>query len=804
MAQFPNQKLTEAQKKAEYGSVDKWAQAMCDVIERASSVNGHNGLYDLNVLYGLSEGKFDPTDANSGKYTKPYGEAGEYSFPAEFDHKDRISPIFHLLYGEEIKRPFKYRAIKTGSAIASELEEEETQMMHQILDQKLQAKLQEQGIIPGQVDPEKIPTPKVVQKYLRYDRSDIHEVAANHAIQDSRYALDLPFVFAEGWKHLLISKQEVYRCGIRAGRPYARAVDSRFFDYERFPGQKTIQEAGWMVEWRYMPAHLVVDEYFEEMTEKYHSKLEELKGLRNAAHVGDLGPGRAAVHYLTGSDMVDGLIQNEGSTIVRVIDFFWMSKKKVGFVTYIDEDGEAQEKIVDEDYKPAIEPVYLGGIKEAEFLLEGEHIDWNWINQWWGATKVGNDMYLGIRPLPRYGMDLDNPNAAIAPYCGIVTDYSLAEQLRPLQYLLNRIWYRLELMIARAKGKILINDLSQLPKSENMSIKQQQYYMDVYSQLYINSMEEGRGKFQGQRSMFNQWREFDLTLSQAVGQLIDVVTKIEEMIGHVSGVSEQRLGNIETNELVNNVNRSVTQSSHITEFLFFNHDKAKRMVLEHLLEYAKIAYPNGHKGQYITDQMERVFYSMDPEFANHNYGIFVSNSAKEDQIIEQLRNIAMQAVQSGTATLSEVAKVLKSESIVEAEKLLEEIDERMAQAQQAQAEADQASAETEQMLRMEELAIMEENNVRDNETRRYVADKGSAEGAVVDDGASVDREKLAHQKIMDQRDDSREERRVRLEERKQQLAERKQARDEQFKAQEIAIKRKVANKPTPKPSSSKR
>lgn len=66
-------------------------------------------------------------------------------------------------------------------------------------------------------------------------------------------------------------------------------------------------------------------------------------------------------------------------------------------------------------------------------------------------------------------------------------------------------------------------------------------------------------------------------------------------MGELSGVTRQRQGQIGTNELVGNAERSVLQSSHITEIWFYFHNEVKKRVCEALLDVAKITWGEGKR-----------------------------------------------------------------------------------------------------------------------------------------------------------------------------------------------------------------
>ena len=98
------------------------------------------------------------------------------------------------------------------------------------------------------------------------------------------------------------------------------------------------------------------------------------------------------------------------------------------------------------------------------------------------------------------------------------------------------------------------------------------------------------GREGGKPAQFNQITALDLTMSNVIAEYIQLMDKIEQLAGTISGITEQRQGAISSTELVGNVERSVTQSSHITEPLFWVHAQVKRHVLNMLLNTAKGAW----------------------------------------------------------------------------------------------------------------------------------------------------------------------------------------------------------------------
>jgi hypothetical protein len=247
----------------------------------------------------------------------------------------------------------------------------------------------------------------------------------------------------------------------------------------------------------------------------------------------------------------------------------------------------------------------------------------------------------------------------------------------------------------------------------------------------INSFEEGTGKLgQGKTSNFNQFTQLDMTLSQSVNQYLGIMSKIELMVDDIVGISKQRQGQISTTETAQGVERSVAQSSNITEPLFYIHNEVKRKVLTNIVELSK-KINKSKRIHYFTDDLERVSMEIDNDkYADSDYGLFVTNSSKEYKVMGKLESIVNQAISSGTSSYSDVIKTFKANSIAELSKEIEYSEEKKQQQLEQQQQAQLESSEKQQQATLEaEQAKTENENMnkqldRENELRKALISKG--------------------------------------------------------------------------------
>jgi len=180
--------------------------------------------------------------------------------------------------------------------------------------------------------------------------------------------------------------------------------------------------------------------------------------------------------------------------------------------------------------------------------------------------------------------------------------------------------------------------------------------------------------------------------------------KIEELAGTISGITEQREGAISSNELVGNVERSVVQSSHITEPLFWVHNQCKRRALNMLLNTAKGAWEETGKQKlsYVFDNGERAFLDINKKFYYEDMDVFVSDTSKDLENIQKLQQLIQPAMQNG-ASLLEAAEVLTNDNFNILKQKLQDMQKRQEQAQQQAQQAEQEQAQMIQQMQNEDL-----------------------------------------------------------------------------------------------------
>lgn len=751
---FPRQKLPLSKKGK------KWQEDCVNYIIGEGNVTsgGNSTSYygELQTYYNLYNSIFDEKDFKS--ITNPFKV--EDGFPATPHDFNIIRPKVDLLIGEETKRPLNFRVIRTSQEATSEMQEKEKQMILQYIEAAITARMspEEAQQFQEQLQSGEIMPPEQIAKYMDKDYKDIVENTAYHSLTYLREKLDLDNEFIKGWKDGLISGREIYYVGVLNAEPYAERVNPICFSYDKSPDLEFIEDGSWCCRKMRMPITEVYDRYYDKLEEKDLDKLEEMIGSTPGRNLGDRSPVDMGIQLRIYDNPI---FEGCGKSLVNVWHCCWKSFKKIFYVTTTDEAGQPQINIVDETYQPVGNEV---------------SVEPDWIIEVWEGYRAGSDLYFGIQPIEYQHVSIDNPNSQKLPYCGAIYSNtnskprSLVSILKPLQYMYIVLWYRLELAIARDKGKVVNMDITQIPKSMNISPAKWMHYLSSVGVNFINPYEEGwniPGREGGKPAQFNQITALDLTMSNVIAEYIQLMDKIEELAGTISGITAQREGAVSSSEMVGNVERSVVQSSHITEPLFWVHNQCKRRVLNMLLNTAKGAWEETGKQklQYIFDNGERAFLDITPKFYYEDMDVFVSDTSKDLENIQKLQQLIQPAMQNG-ASLLEAAEVLTNDNFNIIKQKLKDMQTRQEQMQQQQQEAEaQQQQQLQQMqneAKQQELMLQEAQMDlqryqidQDNQTKIAVAQINAYRGTEdmdqndngVPDVAELGKQALEQQKI---------------------------------------------------------
>jgi hypothetical protein len=390
----------------------------------------------------------------------------------------------------------------------------------------------------------------------------------------------------------------------------------------------------------------------------------------------------------------------------------WKSRRKIGKVKYYDEYGSQEEKIVDEYYTLDTDA--------------GETVDWIWINEWWEGTKIANDIYVKIRPIPYQSRSMANLSESKPPYVGIYCNtnnsrvMSFMDNIKPMDYLYDIYFHRLNLALSKYKGPMLGINVSMIP-SEWDPLKWLQY-AEATNILFLDPTNEViKGPMQGKSAgTFNQMsaQGINLEMGNYITQHVNLIGFIKQQMDLISGVNEYRQGDIKGDANVGTSNMGWSASNSMTEKYFSLHNSFKRDCMQRLLEVAKYVWKqNPKKVQYVGDDMMVEVVNSYDEFCESEYDIHIDDGPNTQELMQALNQLAHAGMQTGQIKFRDLIEIYKKDSISSLARYLEEAQDKMAQEQQEQQQAQQQHEKelAEQQAQLQQQALQLEYEKLDRE-----------------------------------------------------------------------------------------
>jgi len=780
---FPYQRRLTKEKDTEF--CKKCVDAGITLALYNSDTRIRESKYNMRANYRLYDGILDQKDIE--RTINPWGLDAN-TFPAKMQCYPIASNKISVLLGEESKRRFDWRLRVTNDDAVSA---KEKMIKEQILQQL--TSLAVEGVEDEQEIQQKVAE---VQRWAKYEAQDLRERIGtqilNHLFQEQK----LKLTFNAGFKDGLIAGEEIYCTDLVGGKPRLRRVNPLTIYTVGMTTSPFVEDADIIVEDTYHSIGWVIDNYYEELTPAEIDEIERGTQIKSS--------GKPLIDYpaannpfLRYSNMPDGTIEiadnNYGNAAydeegnIRVSRVVWKSRRKIGDLKYY-EDNEEQHIIVDENYKPDI--------------TKGEEVKWLWVNEWWEGTRIGYSIYVRMQPRPVQFRRMDNLSICGSGYVGTVYNTnsnrsrSFMDKAKPYLYMYNVLMYRLEKAIAKYKGPMIELDLAKAP--DGWDFDKWIYYGEEMGYLPIDSFKEAdkgaaTGKLAGNFNTTN--KVWNPDMGNYIMHTMELMKYIEQALGAAVGITPQREGSIDNRETVGGVERSVTQSSHATEEYFLIHDFTKLRALEALLETAKFAYRNDSKvAQYILDvDLAQEIYSIDGGvFSEADYGLVMTDSSLQTDLRNSLIQLAQAGIQNDKLNFSSFMDIYMSQSIADTRRKIEQYEMDSVNRQQQQIEAQQEHEKAIQQMQIEnrediQTHEMEVETLKANTQIELKLMELEAKGAEVSPNInqenSLDREKFEAERL--------------LKERQLQEAVRATRKKEQQKDEEIAIKKKVANKPTP-------
>lgn len=703
---YDHERLTRRQK--EYDNYQYYREKIDSYDTEGNTVkSGYGGVSEykrMKVNYDLFNNIIDLSDF--AYVCQPFGaEAGE--LPAMMVNRDISSYRIKALLGMEMRRPFAYKCMAVNKEATTRKEAEESSRISQYviaeimrpIQEQIELKYQQEQAGGRQLTPQELEqlkariaeetaaqTPPEVKRYMQRDHQDPSEVQGQQILNYLMKEQDIKKKFSNGWKHATLSAYELYWVGIVNGKPVGKVINPLRFNCDKSPDLDYIEDGEWATaEFRMHPSEVV--KMFE-LTDK------EIDEVYNNYQ-----------HYVTDSirenmfESSEDYEKDEDINTIKVIHSVWKGLRKIGWLDYIDPDGELQTKfMVDEDYRLNKEN---GDIS----------LTWEWIPEVYEGYKIGSNIYKNMQPVAGQFKDMDTLYECKLPYIGAIYDNmnsqptSIMDRMKVYQYYYNIVMYRLELLLASDDGKKILMNINAIPESAGIDIEKWQYFFKSTPFMWYNPDEEG---MTGQ-DVNTIAKTLDMSMASDIGKYIDLAEYLEQKCGKSVGVTDPVLGQTAVSERVGNNQQNLVQTAHMLEPYFDLHNSVKKNFLQALLNTAKVAYVESELESlsYFMDDMSQEIINLDINLlSNTTLGLFIEDSSAAEEVKQTVRTLAHAAMQNQKIELSDVLSVIKHDnSIQEAEETLIAAESRRMEREQSNEKANRQFQADEAQKERDEKAL---------------------------------------------------------------------------------------------------
>lgn len=682
----------------------------------------------------------------------------DLSLPAYVKHYSIMTTPINELVGELSKRPDEQRIKAFDDDSKSEELEFKTQLLQEYVLTNAKIKIQEKMALQGEeIDEETLQ--QMTFDEVKDDIDDYTSVAekwANHILTCQKADFNLKEKSEDAFRDLLISSRQYYHIyednsklgyNVTVANPkntwYLTTPDKKFISDPT--GRNTGAYAAGTVEVMEISEIIeAIPDLTEEEIDHLRESLEDY-GLINVreSNLFTNAKGIDSIVYDTYNPLIlqermiiesemkennDGLKDFLGlSSNVSafgykyvVVRAYWLSKKKIAKVTYIDEMDNVQTILVDENYKSKTIPTEIA-------------IEWGWINQWYQGIKIGPDIY-HVKPFKLLNY---------CPIIGLVHEIkntearSLVDMMKPFQVLYNVCMNQLYRLLEKEIGNVAAINIRRVPRVKDG---------DAQDDIDIWEMEaRERGIMFDDDSPENTKapvtntsvaKNVDLTRTNEMQGRYNLAVQLKNECWELIGMSKQRLGSVTASESATGTNAAITQSYSQTEPMFVMHEYVLGQLYQAIVDaslYIECQKPVSTIS-YITSQGESAFCQVNgSDIKLRDLKVFNTNRPEDKKAFEEMRLLAHPLMQNGGSFL-EVIELYSTNSIRQMKRVFKNLKERQEDMENAAMQQEQAQLEQQAQISqatLEQERVLEANRIANENLNKELDRINKKEVAII-------------------------------------------------------------------------
>ncbi len=726
-----------------------------------------------------------------------------------------VPNVINVLTGEFAKRYSKVQFRAVDDASYNEmLEQKKIQIEESLLadaEANLVRKMIEMGADPGseeaqkQLSPEGLKSlPEIEDFFSKSYRSMVEEWASHQlAVDEERFKMQE--LEERGFRDMLIADREFWHFRMLEDDYDVELWNPVLTFYQKSPDQRYIADSNYAGKIDLMTVSDVVDRYGYLMDSKQLESLQKIYPARSAQYqvsgyqndgayydatrshewntnAPGLGYRQFTSNYWNdparGGDILSEILdENEDvsmwgeGNLMRVATIYWKTQRKVGHLTKIEDDGEVTQEIIDETFKITKKAIYDTSIfkqKSKDNLLQGEHVDWIWINEVWGGVKIGpnlpamwqstmgdniNPIYLGInRTKPGrlpfqfkgdtslYGCKLPVEGRVFSDRNTRST--SLVDLMKAYQVGYNMVNNQIADILIDELGTVIMFDQNALPRHSMGEDWGKNNYAKAYVAMKDFQMLPLDTSITNTENAtnFNHYQTLNMEQTNRLMSRIQLANYFKQQCFDAIGINPQRLGGAVSAQTATGVVQAMQQSYAQTEMYFVQHsDHLMPRIHQMRTDLAQYYYSTNPsvRLQYISTEAEKVNFQINgTDLLLRDFNVFATTKTNHRAILENLKQMALTNNTSG-ASIYELGNIVKADSIAEVSDILKDseirIQKQRQEDMQQQRQMQEQQLQAKQQEEQQKLQVEMSENEKDRQNDVLLAEIRSAGyGSMVD------------------------------------------------------------------------
>ena len=339
--------------------------------------------------------------------------------------------------------------------------------------------------------------------------------------------------------------------------------------------------------------------------------------------------------------------------------------------------------------------------KYAKDVAAGKYeIVTKWKEELWEATRIGGIINTRCRRKPFILRRVDNPSEVLDySYCGMLFNtidgerVSLLEIMENFSNAYNVVMYQLMKEVNVAKGKIIVYDQAGQPRKKNVKDVMYQAINDGFLEWDSSAIGNMGGRNLDATQLF---KVLDIGVSSSFQSLVMMKQDIVASLDRISGVNQERTGDIAASSTATNAQSSIQASRTITDAMTHYMARYSENVLMKIVESTKVSWGlyKSEMAKIILGDDKFNFMIATKDMAYSDYAVYITDGGKELEIRQKIDQYAETLFNGKMVTLHEMIDVQLSETLVESRNLLEKAYDKAQKMQQESAmQQEQASNE---------------------------------------------------------------------------------------------------------------